>query len=350
MPDADFDFWSRHTVPVLSALLKSSGSYTTVEQETQLAFFKSQVLPTFGPKPEQKDAQYLFMTHNGSPIEFSINLSDVKPPQVRFSFTPVGEIDTVAGAVGADLTWFRQLATQYFPSTDVAAKAKAVLPPNIPRIPDCLAALDLDGGKRAMKAYFGPMIKAVGTGVIDNEGAMRSIKNLQPGGEGMAGSLGMIQSFAQSNPEIPFVIAMIGIDCIAPAAARVKMYTRIGSNGFDVVRKLVTLGGQRSDPITLKGLEILREIWPLLLNEPDDAYDEEVSKPEFDPKAMHAGIMITWELQASKNVPKAKVYVPLFQFCNNNQLITANMERVFSKLGWVWGGEGGYTEAIQSAL
>lgn len=337
-------------MPVLQGLLKGTGSYSNEEQELQIKSFREHVLPTFGPRPPSEDSQYLFMSHNGSPIELSINLSDAKPPLVRFSFEPIGRPDTVAQAVGADMRWFEQLAAEYFPTDKIAAAAKLQLPPNIPRVPSCLAALDLQGDHSAMKAYFGPMIKAVATGVPGNAGAIESIKNLRPCGEGMAPALELIEQFHEERGDDVPLITMIGIDCIDPTAARVKMYTRIGSNAFNNVRDVVTLGGRRVDDVTMEGLKVLRQVWPILLNEPEEGYDEDSLKREQHPASMHSGIMVTWELQSGKAVPEAKVYIPLFQFFNSNREITAALEKVFEKRGWAWGYNGGYRAAIEGAL
>jgi DMATS type aromatic prenyltransferase len=65
---------------------------------------------------------------------------------------------------------------------------------------------------------------------------------------------------------------LVGIDCVDPKTrkdARVKCYIHTSGNSFAVVRDVLTLGGRLTDETSLKRVEILKTIWPMLINEPE---------------------------------------------------------------------------------
>lgn len=346
----DAAYWTNHSLHIITSLLKSSGLYNDEEQKSHLQFFKETIIPNLGPRPTQPNHAYELVTHNGSPLEFSLNFSTAsEAPAVRFSYEPRGSSEHLSEPLGAYMGWFEQLRAEFGPSSEEKKMLSAALP-HFPQVPDQLLAVDFKtGGKRAMKAYIGPGIKEMTTGIEPNRASIDAIKNLKPDGERFAPALDVFEEYRASRPT-PAKITMLGIDCIEPqAGARIKMYTRTESNAFESIRDQVTLGGRRGDDTTTEGLQILSQIWHLLLNE-KEAVAEDFSKPERNPPTMHSGLMISWEFQLDKDLPEPKVYVPLWQFSGSNREISANIENVFKKWGWSWGTEGKYSAAINDAL
>lgn len=347
----DVTFWSNHSLHVFSSLLKNSGAYTQEEQVSHLHFFKDLIIPNLGPRPTQPNHAYELVTHNGSPLEFSLNFSNASAsPAVRFSYEPKGSADHISKPLGAYMHWFEQLRAEFGPSAEEKKILSAALP-HFTQIPDQLLAVDFKGnGKREMKAYIGPGIKEMTAGIEPNRASIDAIKRLEPGGEGFAPALDIFEEY-RATRERPAKITMLGVDCIAPeAGARIKMYTRTETNSFESIQDQVTLGGRRNDETTLEGLRILREVWGLLLNEPDTTIDDSFAKAERNPPSMHSGLMISWELQLGKDIPEPKVYVPLWQFSDSNRTISANIESIFKKWGWTWGTESKFSAAIEDAL
>ncbi|KAK7754512.1 hypothetical protein SLS62_003532 [Diatrype stigma] len=367
-PISDDAYWSAQYLPVLSSLLRNAGSYTPEEQASHLRFIKDYVIPNVGPQPTSPDVIYVVSHFGSSTFEASINLNDKGKPCVRFTFEPHGplandnttgsptvsgypykQVRDVAGAIQADMGWFNELASELFilNEQDIAT-VNAMMPPSLARVPQYYIALDLNGGQRQMKVYFCPLIKQMVTGLDSDEASFRVLNRLDPG---FAAPLQAISDFRAACEE-PLAIQMIGIDCVAPeAGARVKLYTRTESNTMDNVRNHVTLGGRRNDETTLKGLEVLSEVWHLLLDEPQGLADPSVSKPVNDPTNIwHTSIIYSWEVQPRKALPDVKVYVPLWQYSRSNRAIAQNLEKVFEKQGWSWGIDGTYRRLLVDAF
>lgn len=248
------------------------------------------------------------------------------------------------------MRWFKQFASEFFPSEEEREAIKGKMPPDTTRIPRCFIAFDLDGGDRVMKAYFSPMMKHMATGMNSDEASVNLIKRLDPYGKSLVPALNFIEEY-QAICQEPPLIQVIAIDCVDPGAgARVKIYVNPRSNAFDAVRDHVTFGGRRTDKTTLEGLAVLREIWHLLLDEPEDNADDSFSKPVIDPKRGHQGMCCSWELRPGQDMPDVKVYVPLFQYFSSDRAITENLERVFKKRGWSWGVDGTYKMMVEQTL
>jgi DMATS type aromatic prenyltransferase len=343
----DIAFWSNHCLPAFSSLLKSTGSYTPEQQASHVDFFKQHIIPNVGPRPVS-GAAYL-LAHTGSILETSINFSDVGEPIIRFIFQP-WEITGIPEAIQADMTWFHQLAAVFCVNEEEKAILKTKLP-GLANIPQCLLGFDLHPTKRSMKGYFAPLYKHLLTGENTDPIIFALLKRLEPLGPDFVPALSKLEAFREAEPQRN--IDVVGIDCIQPeAGARVKLYTRLtpGVNNFSHIQHQLTLGGRLTDATTLEGVELLRGIWHLLLDEPEDWAARDVSKPENEPPSPHSGIMISWEVQPGKDAPSPKLYVPLWKFSSSNRSIAERYERIFEKWGWDWGVNGGYTSAIRNAL
>ncbi|KAF1952763.1 aromatic prenyltransferase [Byssothecium circinans] len=306
--DEDIAFWSNYCLPAFSALLVSTGSYTPEQQNSYITFFKDYIIPHIGPKPTA-GADYL-LAHTGSILETSINFSDARLPIIRFIFQPL-LIGGIPKAIGADMTWYQE---------------KKIL--------DCLLGFDLHLDKRSMKAYFAPMYKHLLTGENTDQTIFALLKGLQPLGEGFVPALKKLEEFRAAEPQRN--IDVVGIDCIKPEdGARVKLYTRLfpNLNAFATVEHHLTLGGRVTDETTLKGVELLRGIWHLLLDEPEGFTQGTTHKQETDAGSPHSGIMISWELQPFKESPSPKLYVPLWKFSNSNKSIAERYEKILDHFG-----------------
>ncbi|OAX84580.1 hypothetical protein ACJ72_01058 [Emergomyces africanus] len=352
-----FAFWSKHCTPVLSSLLRNVGSYTADEQKYHLTFLERYIIPNMGPPPDITRPRSL-LTPNGAPFETSINFNNAGKACVRFTFEPVmpergslsdTPIPRIAEAVKADLRWFKQFAAEYFPSEEESETIKDKMPPDTARIPQCFLAFDLDGGDIWMKAYFSPMMKHMATGVNSDEATVNLLKRLDPLGESFLPILSFIEKY-QPMCQRPPLIQVVGIDCTDPSIrARVKVYTNPRDNSFDAIYEHVTFGGRRTDEATLEGLSILREMWHLLINEPEEQINALFSKPVLDQKHEHRGVCCSWELQPGQGIPEVKVYVALFQYFPGDESSQETLEKIFEKRGWSWGVQGTYKSMVEQA-
>lgn len=350
MNQADTEYWTQHCLPAFSSLLHSTGSYTPEGLESHIEFFKARIIPCIGPKPATGTAPLL--AHTGSVIELSINFSDAGLPIVRFIFQPKDSIKGIPEAIGADMQWFRQLASVFCVTEAEKSLLKAKLPPQLSYVPQCLLGFDLHpDGRRSMKGYFAPFYKDLLTGKSSDAAVFKLIMDLESDGKDFGPVVDVLQEFRSTRQVRE--IDVIGIDCVDPSSGpRIKLYTRLApsKNEFSFVVDHLTLGGRLTDESTLQQVEIIREIWPLLLVEPEGDGPSAQSKEELGPDDPHSGIMISWEIQAGKPIPSSKIYVPRWKFSTSNRAIAESYEKIFTKWGWNWGNEGRYKDAVQKAL
>ncbi|RBR19908.1 hypothetical protein FVER53590_12218 [Fusarium verticillioides] len=352
-------FWTKHTKPVLASLLKSVGDYTSEQQDAHLEFLDNYIIPTMGHAPENGRARSL-LTPNGSPFETSLNNSDSGKSYVRFCYEPVfpgsdgvteDPIPIIAEKTGADLRWFNQFAAEFYPSGEDAVILAEKMPKDTIRIPKVFLAFDLKEDNQTMKAYFYPVIKWMTAKKNSDSAGFDLIRRLDPLGPSFGPAIDMIEKYQTKLYQDPPLTVVIGIDCINPEeGARVKIYIEPQSNTWEAVVQHVTLGGQVTDKTTMEGLAVLRDMWHILINEPEDKeFDEKFSKKILEDKPDVSGACFSWELKPGQDVPEVKIYVPLNQYFKNDKDAAEAMEKVFRKRGWTWGIEGTYKKIVSDA-
>ncbi|KAJ4253845.1 hypothetical protein NW762_010240 [Fusarium torreyae] len=353
------DFWTNHTKPVLTSLLRSVGNYTPEQQASHLKFLDDYIIPSMGHAPDKSRARSL-LTPNGSPFETSLNCCDGGKSYVRFCYEPVfpgsdgvteNPIPKIAEAVGADLRWFNQFADEFFPSEEDAVILAEKMPKDTIRIPKVFLAFDLKEDTRSMKAYFYPVIKWMTSKQNSDRAGFNLIRRLEPLGPSFGPALKVIEDYQKKLYQDPPLTVVIGIDCVSPEeGARVKIYIEPQSNTWEAVQEHFTLGGKLDDKTTLEGLDILHDMWNLLINEPEKRQiDDHFSKEILDKKPDTSGACFSWELKPGQAIPEVKIYVPLNQYFKSDKAITEALEKVFRKRGWAWGVEGTYGKIVSDA-
>lgn len=352
-------FWTKHTKPVLTSLLKSVGDYTPEQQASHLEFLDKYIIPSMGRAPEKQRARSL-LTPNGSPFETSLNNSDTGKSYVRFCYEPVfpgsdgvteNPIPRIAEKTGADLRWFNQFADAFYPNKQDATVLAEQMPKDTIRIPKVFLAFDLKEDKQTMKAYFYPVIKWMTSKQNSDRAGFDLIRGLDPLGPAFGPALDMIERYQSKLFQEPPLTVVIGIDCVSPEeGARVKIYIEPQSNTWEAVEQHVTLGGQLTDATTLEGLGILRDMWNILINEPEDKQiDKHFSKEILEKKPDTSGACFSWELTPGKAIPEVKIYVPLNHYFKNDRDAVEALEKIFRKRGWAWGKDGTYKQIVSDA-
>lgn len=301
-------FWTRHTKPVLTSLLKDVGSYTEEQQASHLQFLEEYIIPSMGPAPEKERPKSL-LTPNGSPFETSINHSDNGKSSVRFCYEPVfpgsgaggdviseDPIPGIAEKAGADMRWFNQFAAAFFPSMEDDAALIDMVPKTTIRVPKVFLAFDLEEDKRSMKAYFYPVIKYMTSKINSDRAGFDLIRRLDPLGSSFRPAIDMIENYQKQLYGDPPLTLVIGIDCVTPeAGARIKIYIEPRTNSWAAVQQHVTLGGQLSDKKTTDGLAILRDMWNLMIDEPEDKEIDDNFEKEI-PETSVSGLLFDSEV------------------------------------------------------
>lgn len=122
------------------------------------------------------------------------------------------------------------------------------------------------------------------------------------------------------------------------------------TNSFKTVREWVTMGGRLNDPDSLQQLARLREIWHLLLGEPDGLPDEGFNKPLSGFSPTQHRLYFSYEMRAGNSNPAVKVYTPVQNYAANDDEVIRNYEANFRQCGWPLGKDGSYRRLVESAL
>ncbi|KAL4866673.1 hypothetical protein BDV12DRAFT_198895 [Aspergillus spectabilis] len=364
------EYWSRHLRSVLAPLLAAAETYSPADQESHLTFIDEHVAPNLGPLPWEPHGQYSTPSSLvGSPFDPSLNLVSSGKAKVRFDFDiispasrngpdPFAEksakeiLHRLANIVGADTRWMNTLMDALYLSPEETEIAIAKMPPGV-AVPPSSVGFDFDGPERTLKFYIPCVRKALATGQEFSDLMLKTLRGLEPLGQELGPALDLIAGYL-STCNNDAMLPLVGIDCVDPTThnARVKCYLHTSSNSFAVVRDVLTLGGRLNDPTSIKRVEILKSIWPLLINELEgpnsdsDTVDESWSKPERINRTGYSGIQYTVEITPGKAIPDTKIYVPLFQYTDSSEVAERNFESVLRKLGNEWGG-GRYREVMQ---
>lgn len=116
---------------------------------------------------------------------------------------------------------------------------------------------------------------------------------------------------------------MIAFDCIDPRSARIKAYTRSYQVSINNICGMFTLGGQLTDPATLKSLEILKDILPhlLVLEEHHTKYGIQHLQIFSIPMA------VSWSRTSSHLIIQlqVKVYIPVWCYTATDKAVGEGM-------------------------
>ncbi|CCF47009.1 TdiB protein [Colletotrichum higginsianum] len=239
-----------------------------------------------------------------------------------------------------DLHWADQFIENLFPNNEAEVelalkRAQTELPPPLDHALTFNMALDLSGATRKMKAYMFPMAKNLATGRHRDarDAGFDAIRNLKPHGDKLVPAVDFLDRYWDTCPE-RLILDMIGMDCIDPSKARIKIYAHVSTrNSWDLIRHVSTFGGQATDPDRLRGLEILHSLWDVLRNEQSNP-GEDYDKPMRHPTSFLGSIMFSFEIVPGRQIPEVKIYVPMWQYSPSDGHVAKNLISAFQKLGW----------------
>ncbi|CZT49101.1 uncharacterized protein RSE6_09891 [Rhynchosporium secalis] len=355
---SDAIFWSKICIPAISGLMDYAGTYTPAEKDNNLKFLAQFVAPSLGPQPSSQITSDASPLDVASPVEASINFSAYSKPIVRFQFEPLNV--TVGGrtdedpfgqarvrellfemgkqAVEGDLKWVKQFTEAFFPlgPAEIASvKAKEHdLPFPLDHALAFNLAFDLDGDRKRMKAYFLPMAKSLATGKSGELITWETIRGLDPYGIDLSPTVNILDDYFKRCPDT-MTIDMIGIDCVEPSKARIKVYAHLQTmNSWNTIHHVCTLGGQAQNESRLQGLKIFRSIYHLLFDEQGLQDDDNFNYPMRLSSSLFGSIMFSFEIVTGSRFPEIKTYVPLWQYGTSDGQIARSLSAVFRKLGW----------------
>ena len=331
-PSDDYTSWWDATGPSLVELLQEA-HYDSKSQQAHLRFYSKHLNHRLGSWPlrqSQPKRWRSFVSDHFSPIEYSWswNKGSRDAPKVRFTIELIGPAAgskhdpfNITAAMDAaqeiaseypavDLTWFN-----HFQSTFVdphLSLPKADPSPAIASPSSVFLAFDLNHtGEIAMKAYLIP-IKAEQTEVSRLTIVSATIDALPS----PFPSFSILKDFLSTHPLGLYTsIVGVGVDCIHPSKARLRLYIRSPVTCFDKVIDMLNLEGVLPTLRSAKVFGKFRKLWYQLLSLPPDF----PTSSEL-PSSHHetGGVLYSFDVKPGNALPEAKIYVPVKHYAEND--------------------------------
>jgi DMATS type aromatic prenyltransferase len=327
----DSDWWWEVVGGHLEALL-SAADYSSLDQLKALSFFYRWVTPRLGPKPISPEAIWKsFMTDDHSPVEYSWKWGfGDSAPEIRYSIEPIGNYAGAAldllnkkatsdllaqlcrsGQPGVDLEWFVHFKHALLGPGTPASEA------GVTRQSTLFVAFEVTSGLMGVKAYFIP-VNAHGNSAGDQ--ISRAV--VSTGCLNLA-AMNQLNSFLRDDiygqTVKPF---MLGIDCVRPINSRLKVYSRSLGTTFELVRRVMSIGGRRKN--IMEAENHLHTLWKLILNLPDDfPTDRELP---YNPHET-AGLLFYFDVAPMSQLPDVKVYIPVRHYSPGDDVAACGLVR-----------------------
>lgn len=271
-PNEDQRLWWHSTAPMFAQMLDSC-NYTIHAQYKYLIEYKNHVIPWLGVYPRNDKTRWLsILTRYGTPFELSLNCSD---SLVRYTYEPISAHTGTAKKIhsthlrsihkGVDLEWFEHFKRDLTLNDEEAAYlVKHNLAGDQIRTQYKLA-VDLKPNGSMVKTYIYPALKAIETGRSIEDLIFTSAYHLAERHPGMAKGVAALHEYVSlRGPNSTATARLLSFDLVDPAKARIKIYLLEQMVSLEALEHLWTLGGRRTSPSHMAGLELIRELWSLL--------------------------------------------------------------------------------------
>ncbi|KFY27181.1 hypothetical protein V493_03668 [Pseudogymnoascus sp. VKM F-4281 (FW-2241)] len=352
LPNDDQKFWWGATVPAFVRLLQDC-QYTEEHQLLYLNWYYRWIIPALGPRATAAECPNprSILVQDGSQVEFSIKWKEAKAQRaVRFTIEPTGyeagtpsdplnqkETLKVARAMtpevqGMDLAMFEHFITATMVSNEAYEELQRKDPPRMPAAVSCLA-FDLVAGQIGSKAYVLPRPKSVSTGISMRDLVYESIRKWDGDRGSYEASVGTFNDYLESfagvtldSVDSPPSVASVAIDCVDPAAARVKIYSPTVARSLGKAKYAFALGGGLKGEFIDKALAALEDLWVTLFETKDE--DKEVFHSDKPP----GRCVLAVEMRPNQE-PETKLYLPMINTDMTDAQICAALEGWFTKRG-----------------
>ncbi|KAE8163707.1 aromatic prenyltransferase [Aspergillus tamarii] len=324
-PSFDHHQWWHNTAPMLGKLL-SQCKYSVHHQYQYLCLYVLHIIPFLGPWPDIERRKLYKSVFSGlGPLEFSQNFTKFRKT-VRMGFEPTTFIASTGRdvcnrhALGEALNRFKQLdikldlqlyhqlvnEVSLTDQEEATARERGILDDE-PAKSQSLLALDLNNDDMTVKLYFYPQLKSLATGIPRAQLMFNAVRNADKMGA-FTESMDMIEEYFASTPATtaPY---WISCDLVEPDKTRFKFYIAQFQVSIENAVDLWTLGGMVSDPETMTGLAMVRDLWNSL--DIQDGFREQKNRPgnPGDPCNI-LPMLFNLEIFPGKAYPQPKIYFP----------------------------------------
>ena len=357
--DEDTAFWWQATGPPLASLLHEANYHSEIQQ-SHLGFYSKHLLQRLGPRPPHRDqpsSWRSFVTDDFSPLEYSWswNKGSQDAPKIRFTVELIGPRagatddpfnqtanmeaahEIAANYPSIDLTWLHHFSAA-FVDPGLSLRTRPDRSHNTASPSSIFLAFDLaHNGQVAMKAYLIP-VKAEQIGVTRLEVISEAIQALPSAFP----SFVTLQRFLSTHPlGCDISIVGLGVDCLHPNRARLRLYIRSPNTSFEKVCDMLTLDGALPAFESKSALTKLRNLWNILLSLPQDSS----TSSELNVVGHETGgVLFSFDVKPGNSHPDPQVYVPVKHYAENDGMAWSGLKTYLDREGkaqWMEGFERG---------
>ena len=341
--ETNAQFWWTTTGPLLATLLREA-KYQIAARFEILLFYFLFLVPTLGARPDfsgRFSRWKSFMTDESLPIELSWEWGlGNNPPTVRLSMEPIGlDAGTVKDPLnenathrlvhqihrifpGIELSLFHYFSKElltYTHGNGVNDRTQAAAGHQS----RSFIAFEFGKTSTMLKAYFFPVFKARETGQSTLALISRAMAKLANVEGLLFPGYGCLSNYIRTSREGSRLKAeMLSIDCVSPAASRIKLYFRSQSTSFDSVRANMTLDEALEQPNLEKGILELQKLWNLVLLPAQSG----TSAKDLPYKAHRtAGTLYYYDIRPGQLVPTPRLYIPVRHYGRNDAVIAEGL-------------------------
>lgn len=337
----DSQFWWDRTGSMFAKLLQGAG-YSAAEQYRELFFYAMFVAPELGPAPDSNGNVQRWespTTPDCTPIDFSWEFGSGNNAVVRYSFEPIGpHAGTVLDPLnqyasdnwilrlqkqnmvpGLDLTWYNYFTHFILPQEERKRTTGDFIEQTTPK-GGVIVALDIEKTGSMMKTYLYPGLKAEELGVSNLEVIKQAIRGLPSDQYKSLNVEPLLHYLDMATAKYGFETLILGIDCLAPQDARIKIYVRGPHTSLEYLMDALTLGGQLDLSGNEEALTDLKDFWQTFLADAPDILPDALGRA-------NPGFYYT--VGYGKPV-SAKVYLSPQYFCKNEKDVLDRLRRYFS--------------------
>lgn len=279
-------------------------------------------------------------TPDSTPIDFSWEFGSGNNAVVRYSFEPIGphagtKLDPLNQYAtdkwisrlqqqnmvpGLDLEWYNHFTQQVLPFEERKRSAEDFVEETTPK-GGTVVALDIEKNGPVMKMYIYPGLKAEELGISNLDLVIQAIRNLPVEQYKSLNVEPLLEYLQKGTEKYGFETGILGIDCLVPKDARIKIYVRARHTSLEYLMDALTLGGTIDMTGQEEALSDLRDFWQIFLADAPDRLPEDI------PGRASPGFYYT--VGCGKAVSPKMYLSPQF-FCKSDADVLARLRKYFS--------------------
>ena len=182
-------------------------------------------------------------------------------------------------------------------------------------------ALDIEKTGAVMKIYIYPGLKAEELRISNLELVEQAIRGLPCEQYKSLNVEPLLQYLDLGTAKYGFETGILGIDCLAPEDARIKIYVRSRHTSLEYLMDAITLGGYLDLSAEQEALTDLKDFWQTFLGDAPDVLPSDAPG--------RAGPGFYYTVGCGKPI-SPKVYISPQYFCKSDADVLARLRTYFS--------------------